>query len=53
MKSIKIHKNDNVAVSLENGNIPAGHKVALCDIKRGEEIIKYGYTIGVASANIK
>lgn len=34
-------------------DIPRGHKFALCDIKKGDPIIKYGYPIGKASADIK
>ena len=26
--------------------IPAGHKMAVCDIPEGGEVIKYGYRIG-------
>ena len=33
-------------------DIPYGHKIALCDIKKGEEIIKYGEAIGAASRDI-
>ena len=44
---IKIHELDNVGV-LENG-----HKQALEDIKKGEKVIKYGFPIGFASADIK
>lgn len=33
--------------------IPFGHKVALKDIKRGEEVIKYGEPIGVATVDIR
>lgn len=33
--------------------IPKGHKVALCDIKKNEKIIKYGVTIGVSTKDIK
>lgn len=33
-------------------DIPAGHKVALTDIKTGEHIIKYGYPIGEAKCDI-
>lgn len=51
MKQIKINERDNVAVMLE-GEL-SGHKVALCDIKKGENVIKYGYPIGHASENIK
>jgi altronate hydrolase len=32
--------------------IPAGHKVAICGIKSGRPIIKYGQIIGLASKNI-
>ncbi len=34
-------------------DIPAGHKVALQDIKKGEKVIKYGYPIGAASEDIR
>lgn len=53
MKSFVINEKDNVAVCLEDGSIPAGHKTAITNIKSGEPIIKYGFPIGVASANIK
>ena len=33
-------------------NIPSGHKLALCDIKKNDEIIKYGFPIGFAKRNI-
>ena len=42
-----IHKLDNVEVNLENG-----HKYALRDIKKGENVIKYGNPIGHATADI-
>ncbi|RNC28753.1 MAG: Altronate dehydratase [Candidatus Dichloromethanomonas elyunquensis] len=32
--------------------IPLGHKFALCDIRKGQEIIKYGESIGSALAPI-
>ncbi|MGN0149432.1 MAG: UxaA family hydrolase [Clostridia bacterium] len=51
MKEIKINKKDNVAVQLE-GELN-GHKVALRDIKKGENVIKYGYPIGHALEDIK
>jgi altronate dehydratase small subunit len=34
-------------------NIPFGFKIALTDIGRGADIIKYGETIGIASLDIK
>lgn len=43
-----INKLDNVEINLENG-----HKYALKDIAKGENIIKYGYPIGHATADIK
>ena len=43
-----INKLDNVEINLENG-----HKYALCDIKQGENIIKYGSPIGHATCDIK
>ncbi|GMO56971.1 MAG: altronate dehydratase family protein [Treponemataceae bacterium] len=49
----KINPRDNVAVVIrqndgqtENGAVPIGHKIALCDIAKGEKIIKYGTAIG-------
>lgn len=51
---IKINDADNVAVALKDyGAISAGHKFALVDIKKGENIIKYGYPIGHAIEDIK
>ena len=43
-----INKLDNVDINLENG-----HKYALCDIKCGENVIKYGNPIGHATEDIK
>lgn len=51
MKEIKINEKDNVAVQLE-GELN-GHKVALIDIKKGENVVKYGYPIGHALEDIK
>ncbi len=42
-----INKLDNVEINLENG-----HKYARFDIKKGENIIKYGSPIGHATADI-
>ncbi len=47
MKQIKIHPSDNVAVE-----IATGHKVALCEIAGGENVIKYGFPIGHATRDI-
>ncbi len=67
-KIMKINAKDNVAIALEDiqvgqfscaeFNLPItaaikrGHKIALCDIKAGDAIIKYGYPIGIAKNDI-
>jgi len=43
-----INKKDNVEV-----NIETGHKYAICDIKCGQNVIKYGNPIGHATCDIK
>lgn len=43
---------DDVTVTLLE-DIPFGHKVALRDIKAGEDVIKYDYPIGHATQDIK
>lgn len=48
MGFVIIHPDDNVKVNIENG-----HKYAVCDINKGESVIKYGYPIGTAKDNIK
>ncbi len=62
MKLIQIDPQDNVAVAVEAlapgeegaaQAIPAGHKMALCDIPENGRIIKYGCTIGRASVPIR
>ncbi len=47
MELILINEKDNVLVSLENG-----HKYARTNIKKGEKVIKYGFPIGTATADI-
>lgn len=44
---MQIHKNDNVEIRQD------GHKYALCNIKKGENIIKYGSPIGHAICDIE
>lgn len=48
MDTFIINEKDNVCVNLETG-----HKIALVDIEKGAEIIKYGYPIGYATEDIK
>lgn len=53
METIIINTKDNVGVSLDgNDKIPAGHKFALCDIKQGDYVVKYGEIIGRATSPI-
>ncbi|QCX32890.1 altronate dehydratase [Caloramator sp. E03] len=33
--------------------VKKGHKIALCEIKKGEDVIKYGYPIGILKEDIK
>ena len=47
MDTGRINEKDNVCVSLETG-----HKIAVCDIEKGADIIKYGYPIGYATESI-
>ncbi len=48
-----INSKDNVGITLTGeGEIPAGHKIALRDIPQGEYVIKYGEIIGRAKTDI-
>jgi galactarate dehydratase len=65
---IRVHGNDNVAVVVNQGGLPAGsrfdegvvlaeaipeaHKVALADLAEGDAIVRYGVTIGHANRAI-
>ncbi len=62
---IRIHPGDNVAVALHAipkgtvfegvtalEDIPQGHKMALKAVKNGENVVKYGFPIGHALADI-
>lgn len=48
MDTFKISEKDNVCVNLETG-----HKIADRDIVKGEDVVKYGFPIGVATSDIK
>ena len=53
-ETVIINEKDNVGITLVGtGEIPAGHKFALCDIPKGEYVIKYGEIIGRATSDIK
>ena len=63
---LTLSPDDSVAIALQNlsagdrvsdtlrcaGDIPAGHKIAVRDIGRGETVQKYGHAIGIASQAI-
>ena len=40
------------SVLIINERIPAGHKFSLCNIAPGEQIYRYGYSIGIATSSI-
>ena len=64
---VKIKDQDNVVVAVQdlkagteimeglvtNQGIPQAHKIALCDIPAGGEIIRYGVVLGYAINDIK
>ena len=45
-------KKGNSSTMQIHGDIPYGHKVALHDVHVGEDIIKYGESLGVATHEI-
>ncbi len=65
---IKVHPDDNVAIVVNEGGLPAGtrfddglvltehvpeaHKVALIDLAEGSNVIRYGVVIGTAMADV-
>jgi len=62
---IRIHPKDNVAVALHavpcgtvwegvraTEDIPQGHKMALYAVDQGDQVVKYGFSIGHATADI-
>ncbi len=66
--NIQISEKDNVVVALKKltqgellppfdtrvvQDVDLGHKIAVCDIKKGEPVIKYAHVIGRACADIK
>lgn len=45
-------KRGNVCLVTVNQAVPYGHKLAVAPIAKGEDIIKYGESIGVATQDI-
>ena len=66
MNFIKVHPLDNVLIPAEDApagteaapgvktvsDIPQGHKIALIDLKKGDEVIRYGVSLGRLLKNI-
>ena len=63
---LRVHPRDNVIVALTQlpagevtedvtttGPVGPGHKIAVTPIKQGEHVIKYGYSIGLATRDIQ
>jgi altronate hydrolase len=46
-------KGEGIESFMVLNEIPASHKIALCDIGPGEEIIKYGEVVAVTTQQIK
>ena len=46
-------KKGNTQVIKVLDNVPYGHKIAIVDIKEGDHIMKYGESIGIATADIQ
>ena len=49
---VKYVDNDDIKEITAQDDIPLYHKIALCDIKEDENIVKYGENIGRASRDI-
>jgi len=68
MKAVKISEQDNVAVVTSQvkagevldgtsivalSDIPQGHKIALYDLKKGDQVVRYGVVLGYMLEDIK
>lgn len=49
---VKYMDNDDIKEVRAQDDIPLYHKIAICDIKEDENIVKYGENIGRASRDI-
>ncbi|MCJ7812493.1 altronate dehydratase family protein [bacterium] len=45
-------RNGKIDFAILNSYVPFGHKIAACDIEKGDPVIKFGQTIGFASITI-
>ena len=46
-------EDDSTSTVTARQDIPLGHKIALSSRKKGEEVIKYGVSIGIASESFE
>ena len=51
-ETLSVHGDGEPLSVLSVSDIPAGHKIALSDVKNGRDIVKYGSVIGAAVADI-
>lgn len=51
-ETVKYTDNDTVKEIQSLDDIPVYHKIAICDIKKDEDIVKYGENIGRANIDI-
>ena len=51
-ETIAVHIGEEILKITAVTAIPAGHKIALRDFKRGDRVLKYGEVIGNASEDI-
>ena len=66
VRIIKVYQDDNVVIPVQDApkgaevvpglktvtNIPQGHKIALMDLKKGDEVIRYGVVLGKLEKDI-
>ncbi|MDQ0337956.1 altronate dehydratase small subunit [Caldalkalibacillus uzonensis] len=52
-QSIEVRIGDRTELIKIQSDIPYGHKIAVRDIKKGEQILKYGLSIGTATEDIQ
>lgn len=48
-----IMENDISVTVVSNSDIPLGHKIALANLKKGEEVIEYRIPIGITSQDVQ
>lgn len=53
--TVSIMSSDNVEICTMEAkeNIPFGNKIALCEIKNGQKLIKYGVPVGICTKDIE